>query len=272
MKISILGAGPIPNKLAEELRDNFLVEIFSSQEITIKNFEVFKYKKFTSKIIDSDIVILAWRGLPSPESEKAEVLKYLVQNISSNAIIFNLSSVAVYGQNLGVNFETTVPKPINLYGHSKLDLETYLDTFAISKVCNLRISNVFGDTQFNDIINKIIIANSRNTKINLIEPEKVYRDFISINNLIDILISLIVSSNQLDARSLFNISSGKSSSLLELKELIEVSLGSQIAFSAYELSPNEIEISRVSNLKVSQYLQISSNNSLDDLRDYLTRV
>ncbi len=272
MKISILGAGPIPNRLAKKLCGNFFVEIFSSQEIIIDNIEVCKYKKFISKIIDSDIVILAWRGLPSPESEKAEVLKYLVQNISPNAIIFNLSSVAVYGQNLGINFETTVPKPINLYGHSKLDLETYLDTFAISKVCNLRISNVFGDTQFNDIINKMLIANSHNIEINLMAPLKVYRDFISIDSLIEVLANLIDSSNQLDSRNLFNISSGKSVSLFELKKLIEVSLGSQIGYSACELTPNDIEISRVSNLKVSQYLQIFSNNSLDDLKDYLNRV
>jgi nucleoside-diphosphate-sugar epimerase len=272
LKISILGAGPIPNKLAQTLRRNSTVELFTSQEITIDSVEVFEYETFTSRIIDSKVVVLAWRGLPRPESEKAEVLKYLVQNIASNSVIFNLSSVAVYGQNKGINYETTIPKPINSYGQSKLNLEIFLDTFAASKVCHLRISNVFGDSKFKDIVNKMLKAHSQNTTINLVEPQKQYRDYISIDFLILVLKSFIVSSNQLDTRNVFNISSGTSMNLSELREFIEVSLGSRIAFCTSEMTPDIIEVSRVSNMKVSQHLQVFSNNNLDELRDYVTRA
>jgi nucleoside-diphosphate-sugar epimerase len=257
--------------LAKELCGNSLVELFTSQEITIDGIGVFNYETFTSRMVDSEVVILAWRGLPSPESEKAEVLRYLVQNISPSSIIINLSSVAVYGQNPGINYETTVPKPINPYGQSKLDLEVYLDTFALSKVCNLRISNVFGDSKFNDIVNKMITAASNNTTINLVEPHKVYRDYISIDFLIVVLKGFIDSLHQLNSRNQFNLSSGTSINLLELKEFIEVSLGSQIASNTSELTLETIEISKVSNLNVSQYLQIFTKNNLDDLREYVTR-
>jgi hypothetical protein len=271
LKISILGAGPIPNKLAQVLRGNSLVELFTSQEITIDSVQVFKYETFTSQLVDSEVVILAWRGLPSPGSEKADVLKYLVQNILPSSIIINLSSVAVYGQNPGINYETTVPKPINPYGQSKLDLEVYLNTFAVSKVCNLRISNVFGDSNFTDIVNKMLVAASFNTTINLVEPHKIYRDYISIDFLIVILKSFIDSSNQLGARNLFNLSSGTSINLLELKEFIEVSLGIHIAFNSSGLTLDTIEISKVSNLNLSQYSQILTNDNLNDLKEYLTR-
>ena len=271
MKISILGAGPIPNKLAQVLGGNSFVELFTSQEITIAGAEVFKYETFTSRIIDSEVVILAWRGLPSPGSEKADVLKYLVQNILPSSIIINLSSVAVYGQNPGINYETTAPKPINPYGQSKLDLEVYLNIFAASKVCNLRISNVFGDSNFNDIVNKMLSAALDNTTINLVEPHKIYRDYISIDFLIVVLRSFIDSSNQLGARNLFNLSSGTSINLLQLKEIIEVSLGAQIAFNTSELTLDTIEISKVSNLNLFLYSQISRNDNLNDLNEYVTR-
>jgi nucleoside-diphosphate-sugar epimerase len=269
LKISILGAGPIPNNLAEALRGNFLVEIFSGQEITLNNIQVFKYKEFTSQIIDSDIVILAWRGLPSPESEKAEVLKYLVQNISSNAMIFNLSSVAVYGQNLGVNFETTVPKPINSYGHSKLDLENYLNTFAGSKVCNLRISNVFGAPGFNDILNRILDSALNAGIIELVSPTFVSRDFISIDTFIYVLERILFTSKALARREVINVSAGKSMNLCELMNLVEDLNVSKISYLEIPLSEDVIIQSFVSNVKIKALLNHEINEQSLKMRDFV---
>jgi nucleoside-diphosphate-sugar epimerase len=269
LKISILGAGPITNKLAQVLSSNSLVEVFTSQEITIDGVEVFKYETFTSRIIDFEVVILAWRGLPNPGSEKADVLDYLVQNISSNSIIINLSSVAVYGQNAGINYESTVPKPINSYGHSKLDLENYLNTFAGSKVCNLRISNVFGAPGFNDILNRILDSALNAGTIELVSPTFVSRDFISIDTFIYVLERILFTSKALARREVINVSAGKSMNLCELMNLVEDLNGSKISYLEIPLSEDVITQSFVSNVKIKALLNHEINEQSLKMRDFV---
>ena len=269
MKISILGAGPIPNKLAQVLRGNSLVELFTSQEITIDGVEVSKYQTFTSRMVDSEVVILAWRGLPSPGSEKAEVLKYLVQNISSNSTIINLSSVAVYGQNSNINYETTVPKPINTYGQSKLDLEIYLDSFATSKVCNLRISNVFGEPGFNDVLNRILDGARNTLKVKLVSPTFVSRDFISIETLIEIFKQILFLSKSLARREVINVSAGKSMFLCELLNLVEHLSGSKISYIEAPLRDGVIKQSLISNLKIMELLSYEVSSQTLEIQNYV---
>lgn len=269
MKICILGAGPIPNKLAQVLRSNSLVELFTSQEIAISGVEVFKYETFTSKIINSEIVIIAWRGLPCAGSEKAEVLKHLVQSISPTSIIVNLSSVAVYGQNPGINYETTVPKPINHYGQSKLDLEIYLDTFAASRVCNLRISNVFGDPGLNDVLNRILESARNGVKVELVSPTLISRDFISIDTSIEILRQILFLSETLQRREVINVSAGKSMTLQDLLKLVEHLCKSKISCLEIPLRDDVIKQSIISNLKIMDLLNYKVSSQALKMQNYV---
>lgn len=269
MKLSILGAGPISNKLAQVVRDNLLVEVFTSQEILIDGIEVFKYETFTSQIIDSDVVILAWRGLPCPGSEKAEVLKHLVQNISPTSIIINLSSVSVYGQNPSINYETKIPKPINPYGQSKLDLEIYLDTYASSKVCNLRISNVFGHPSFNDVLNRILEGARNGVKVELVSPTAVSRDFISIDTFVEILKQMLSLSKALQRREVINVSAGKSMTLHELLNLVEYSSNSNISCHEVPLRDDVIKQSLISNLRIMELLNYKVSSQTLEMQNYV---
>lgn len=269
MKISILGSGPIPNKLAKELRGNSSVELFTSQEIMIDDIRVSNYETFTSRMVDSEVVIIAWRGLPSPGSEKAEALKYLVQNVSSNSTIINLSSVAVYGQNSAINYETTVPKPINPYGHSKLDLEIYLDNFAASKVCNLRISNVFGDPGFNDVLNRILEGVRNGINVELVSPTSVSRDFISIVTFIEILKQILFLSKALRWREVINVSSGKSMTLHELLILVEHLSNSKISCLEVLLRDDVIKQSLISNSRIMELLNYKVSSQTLEMQNYV---
>ena len=269
MKISILGAGPIPNKLAQVLSANSFVDLFTSQEIRIENVEIFEYKTFMAQMVGSEIVIVAWRGLPCPGSEKADVLKCLVKNLSPDSMILNLSSVAVYGQNPGINYEKTVPKPINPYGHSKLDLETYLNSFAASKVCNLRISNVFGAPGFNDVLNRIIDGALNAGAVELVSPNLVSRDFISIETLIDILERITFKSKALARRELMNVAAGKSFNLYELLNLVECLKGSKISYLEIPLREDVIKQSFISNVKMKALLNHEVNEQSLKMRDYV---
>jgi nucleoside-diphosphate-sugar epimerase len=269
LKISILGAGPIPNKLAYVLGGNSSVELFTSQKISINGVEVFGYETFTARMVDSEVFILAWRGLPRPRSEKEEVLRYLAQKISSDSTIINLSSVAVYGQNSGINYETTVPQPINPYGQSKLDLEIYLNTFAASKVCNLRISNVFGDERFSDVLNSILNAAKNAVGIELISPTSVSRDFISIDTLIEILKQIVFQSKIQARREVINVSAGESITLHELLNLVEHLSSSRISCLDVPLREDVIKKSLVSNLKMVKFLNYEVKSQAHEIQKYV---
>ena len=267
MKISILGSGPITNALARALGRNSMVKLYTERTTWIDGVEVLKYQSFISQAIDSDILILAWRGLPEQGSEKEVVLEHLAQNSPVNALILNLSSVAVYGENSDINFETVVPKPINSYGHAKYNLECYLNTYAIPKVCNLRISNVFGDPEFTDIVNKILNANKRPT--NLITPEATSRDFISQKSLISSISNLIKTSHRIPRREVFNISTGNSLTLMELKNLIESTLNLEILWAPIPQDSMVIQVSMVSNLKLRTFLDIKFTSDNEELISYI---
>jgi UDP-glucose 4-epimerase len=220
-------------------------------------------------MVDSEVVILAWRGLPSPGSEKSKILKHLVENISPDSLIINLSSVAVYGQNPGINYETTPPKPINSYGHSKLDLEFYLNTFAISKVCNLRISNVFGDPGFSDVLNSILDGVINAVEVELVSPTTVSRDFISIDRFIEILKQILLLSNAIARREFINVSAGKSMTLHELMNLVEHLSSSKISFLEVPLRNDVINQSLISNVKMMELLNYEVSSQALEIQNYV---
>ena len=268
MKISILGYGPIPEKLARELSVDASVELFTSQEIFDFGVPIYDYDSFLAKDLDFDVLILAWRGLPQAGTQKAKVLRYLVEKSPTDSLIINLSSVSVYGQNSSVNTEETEPRPINDYGYSKLFLERYLNIFATSRVCNLRISNVFGDEKFNDVINRIIGAAVNQKSIELVSPATVLRDFISISTLNNLVKSLIEDAKRVSRRALFNVSSGSSLSLLEVKTLIENCCAKEISFQESSIDNSLIEISKISNEKISLFLDRDYQGKTEEIEVY----
>jgi nucleoside-diphosphate-sugar epimerase len=268
LRIAILGSGPIPNLLAQELNSTEEVELFTSQNVTVNGIKISDYRSLLSRALDFDVVVFAWRGIPKTGTEKAAVLRQLVANSSPETLIINMSSVSVYGQNSGVNFETTVPRPINPYGYSKYFLERYLNIFASAKVCNLRISNVFGCRKFNDVINRILNAAASQKTIELVSPGSVYRDFISSDTVIRIIINLIGERDDLNGRELFNISSGKSISLLQVMNIIENCLSRKISYNESVSSLNMIKSSYISNKKTLAFMNIGWETELENIKKY----
>jgi UDP-glucose 4-epimerase len=271
LRIAILGSGPIPNLLAQELNSTEEVELFTSQNVTIDGIKVSDYRSLLNRALDFDVVVIALRGLPKTGTEKAVVLRHVVGKASPETLIINMSSVSVYGQNSDVNFETTVPHPINPYGYSKYYLERYLNIFASSKVCNLRISNVFGCIEFNDVVNTILNAAASQKTIELVSPETVYRDFISIDTVTRIITQLMSERNKLSVRELMNVSSGKSINLLQIMNVIENCLNRKISYTENISSSNMIQSSYVSNKKTLSYIDVSWTTELEKIKKYLSR-
>jgi dTDP-4-dehydrorhamnose reductase len=272
LKIAILGSGPIPNLLAQELNSSVEIELFTSQNVEIDGINVSDYQSLLTSKLDFDVVILAWRGMPKAETEKTDVIRHIVKRASSETLIINLSSVSVYGQNSDVNFESTAPRPINSYGYSKYYLERYLNIFAVSKVCNLRISNVFGHPDFSDVLNKMILSVERNESINLVFPNTVSRDLISINKVTKVVRNLTLNFASVDKRELFNLSSEKTFTLMELKYLVETCLNKKIFFSEIAGSPEVILKSMVANNKITSFLGHDLNFEKAEISDYIQKA
>ena len=269
MKIAILGSGPIPNRFAQELDAASVVELFTSQKVRVDGIKVSDYRSLLNMIPDFEVVVLAWRGIPKAGTEKAEVLKHIVREASPDALILNLSSVSVYGQNSETNFETNTPRPINPYGYSKYYLERYLNIFATSKVCNLRISNVFGHPDFDDILNRMLLSAENHKSIEIVSPAEVTRDFISISTLTSNLKSLLLVSKNLGNREIFNLSSEKSLTLIELKNFVENHLSKSVSFSEKPCTSELILNSNISNQKIRLLLKLEKRFDLAEISDYL---
>jgi hypothetical protein len=272
LRIAILGSGPIPNLLAQELNSTEEVELFTSQNVTVDGIKISDYRSLLSSALDFDVVVLAWRGLPKTGTEKAAVLRHLVTNSSPETFIINMSSVSVYGQNSEMNLETTTPRPINSYGYSKYYLERYLNIFASSKVCNLRISNVFGHLDFDDIVNRMLLSARRNESIDLISLDGISRDFISINTLIKNLKNLLFLSSDISNREIFNVSSEVNLKLFELKNLVEILLQRSIPFVERSGSDDLILKSSVSNQKIRSFLKNDDGSEFENLTSYILKV
>jgi nucleoside-diphosphate-sugar epimerase len=272
LKIAILGSGPIPNRLGQELDAPSVVELFTSQKVRVDGIKVSDYRSLLNMTPDFEVVVLAWRGIPKAGTEKAEVLKHIVREATPDALIINLSSVSVYGQNSETNFEATTPRPINPYGYSKYYLERYLNIFATSKVCNLRISNVFGHPDFDDILNRMLLSAENSVSIKIFSPDDVTRDFISINTLTCNLKDLLLVSHNLGRREIFNISSENTIKLTQLKNLVEELLHKSIFYIEESGTAELILNSSVSNKKIRSVLNAYEKSELVELSNYIQKV
>jgi dTDP-4-dehydrorhamnose reductase len=269
LRIAILGSGPIPNLLAQELNSTEEVELFTSQNVTVNGIKISDYRSLLSRALDFDVVVLAWRGIPRAGTEKAVVLRQLVANSSPESLIINMSSVSVYGQNPNVNFETTVPRPINPYGYSKYFLERYLNIFASSKVCNLRISNVFGHPDFDDVINRIINLAKYKQPMSLIRPDDTLRDFISIRTLVSYMVKFINAPMELKYPKNINFASGKSVNLSELVTIAEKIIKFKLNISVEESTSKIILRSEISTDLVSKWIGNEENHDLKELENFI---
>jgi UDP-glucose 4-epimerase len=216
-----------------------------------------------------DIFIVAWREMPILGDIKFEVLHHLENFLTSRNVLIYLSSVAVYGQNEQICTEDTPLMPINDYGQSKLELEKHFNQHFESTLYFLRISNVFGDQKFDDIVNRLISAALNRKQIHLIEPKKVQRDYISIDCVVQSIVGFVSIPNTRHSIQTYNISSGKSVSLAALILLVEEILRAKIRCITIPANASTITISKVSNDKFLQLNTKLLSQESSALKNYI---
>ena len=173
--------------------------------------------------------------------------------------IFLLSSVAVYGDSLNPRSEISEPAPVTLYGKSKASEEEILLRLKPND-CELvifRISNVFGHVLFNDFVNHIFFSAKVENAARVIDQGRTTRNFIWLNDLINILHRLI-SLKSLPA--VLNIGSNSSINLQSLINEIEIILDKKIriveASNKLDIVANSIidtnELRQILNFEITE--------------------
>lgn len=254
MKVFVTGgAGFIGKYLVKKLIEEDLeVTIFdnfsNSRKIDLNQFsnkikiisgDITEYDDISNNLSGQDIVI----HLAAKISVKDSIInpeKTFETNVDGtenvlNACITNnvkkfitLSSAAVYGNNIDskklLNEKSSII-PISPYGESKLKMEQVILNVSRKhkiKCTVLRLFNVYGKGQSNEyagVITKFESNIKNNQPLIIFGDGTQTRDFVSVDDIVNLINSIIFSKSEKDY-VICNVGSGKSTSILELADLM----------------------------------------------------
>jgi len=152
------------------------------------------------------------------------LLRSCVENNVTNFVA--ASSASIYGNPTTIPVtEQTIPNPVSPYGAEKLSLEFYAKAFsnAFDMNCiSLRFFNVYGKGQSNayaGVITKFIEQIQKNQSLTIFGDGENTRDYIHVDDLVDGIIKAI---SKIEGKKgqVYNLASGKSTSVKELAELM----------------------------------------------------
>jgi nucleoside-diphosphate-sugar epimerase len=268
MRIHILGGGPIAIEIKRKLSVKFPVESYSENTV-INNINL--YSDIDNLTFgEDDVVIFTWRSVPKLGSLKYRVFEIIRNNSNQNSLIINLSSVSVYGESKLLNSESSKTSPVNEYGSNKLYLENFLNSNLDSKLCHLRISNIFGSVKFDDIVNKLILAGVGKKSIQVIKPEHVIRDFLSLETLVAIICRIIEVHSQIVLPKIINIGSGNSMNLSSLISIIEEIIAKEINIIRVDVPFDVIRQSEIDIKILSKIFAIPKYSEIKLLETYIS--
>lgn len=269
MSIYILGYGPITAHLSKALSPSYEVSVYS-EILQRKDLPVLSYSTLIPLEFDSDdIIVLAWRGLPPSDSPKEKILKILSEKMTKDHRLINLSSVAVYGNTASPASEDHPISTINSYGAGKKALEEYCDRNLNTNICHLRISNVFGDIAFDDIVNRMLLSQKDRKTLPIAEPAKISRDFISIETLVFAIKQVIGDAHNLQNREVLNVSSGESISLQTLIEMVRDNNNVPLNYIETTTLKSNVQTSLISNEKIRSLYSLLQFSELSTLKNYI---
>ncbi|MDD1728252.1 MAG: SDR family oxidoreductase [Methanospirillum sp.] len=147
--------------------------------------------------------------------------------------IVSASSAAVYGDNpILPKHEEMIPEPLSPYAVSKITGEYYCSVFSRLyglKTVSLRYFNVYGPRQdprseYSGVISKFIMQAILGKPITIYGDGEQTRDFI----FIDDVVTANIHAMERDVQGIFNIASGRETSLNKLEELVTSVSGTKV--------------------------------------------
>lgn len=207
----------------------------------------------------------------------------LAKKIGVEKIIY-FSTSHVYGKNLiGSVSEKTKIMPINNYSniHSKVEkICNNNSKFFTNGIFILRLSNIIGSPRRKNIkfwklvCNELCYQAIKNKKIIINSSGKQFRDFLSIDNLIEVIEKIILNKNFKNNTHIFNVGSGKSITILELAKIIQIRCNKLFAYriiiktnkqSIEDLINYKFEIKKLNSHKIN----FTSNNFIESIDNTL---
>lgn len=165
------------------------------------------------------------------------------------------STCGIYGDtDLLPTPETGQEQPLSPYILNKLTLEKYLQILTKDKIkwSALRLANVYGPRQdpYGEAgVVSIFLDNAIQGKESKITGDgKQTRDFIYVSDVVDAFLASLD-----DAEGIYNIGTGKESSLLELMEVIKELVDSEIKYKHIDEIKGEVKRSSVDCAKAKKY-------------------
>jgi len=295
------GAGFIGRHLIEELKKNHQVTIYDNlsnssksdikklleEEIKFQYGDILDYQNLQKSCIEYDLTIhlaaksdVAESVLEPEITNKVNVtgtkniLKCCVEN-NIKKIIF-ASSAAVYGEyDFEIN-ENTNLSPQSPYGNSKVlgekELEKFAKKYDIDAI-SLRLFNVYGkDDKHSGVISKFIKNVSKKEPIVINGDGSQTRDFISID---DVILAFNCAIKNIDGKkgSVYNIATGKSTSIEDLAQLIIIKSGKKTTVKHKDASKGDIKNSKASvALAKNELGHIAKHDLVEDLSQILKNM
>lgn len=277
MKTYLLGYGPILNRtytIFENVEMNPVV-VSNRGRLTGRE-KVISYSDFIrSEIRTGDLLIVGWRSLTFSDriEEVDNVIEFLNQNIYKFKNIVYLSSGAVYG-NGRIDFnENHSPNPFNQYGREKLEIEHWLVQMNLRKCVILRISNVFGDLGFPDLINGIVNSWKKTTDLSLFLPTRFFRNYVSINFVSEVIFSLASGvAVDLEGINFVNVSDSRARSTQEILSIFQEISPRSVAVESIPIPELVPFYHSLSNEKLTNFCNWKYSDSTNEIVHYLQCV
>jgi nucleoside-diphosphate-sugar epimerase len=184
--------------------------------------------------------------------------------------VIQLSSGSVYGESSGFSKENSDLRPVNSYGRQKLlEEESIRKVFdGKSPVLGLRISNVYGDSAFQDFINRCIESALKRNSLEVFSNGTLHRDFLFVDNLIQIIGELLDTNSNSELEYL-NISSGKRVSIAEVITKISHILSIEIKQLEVSKPSGVVQNSLLDNSKLNERISWVSDTLEEGLTKYI---
>ena len=218
-------------------------KVLESLGIKIYRTDIRNYERIKYIIKDVDVVIHTAAYVDVQESFEKPLL-YIDNNVMGTASLLSactksdvkriiyLSSAAVYGEPIKLPIsENHVTKPISPYGASKLAGEILIEAFSKAygfEYIILRLFNVYGpgqeDTPYAGVITKFISRMCKNKPPIIYGDGEQTRDFIHV---LDVARAIELSINTKHCNQVFNIGTGKPTSIKYLAFIISKLIGKE---------------------------------------------
>ena len=203
------------------------------KEISIHVGELHNENFVTKVIRDQEIIInaiAAYKPLSAQanfRNSNFELIRNLLDKVQELKMFINLSTISVYGDSTFGTISRAIPhNPKDEYGRNKSELEIYLrqNVRNFSSI-SIQLPAVLSNPSNDHLIQRFVDILTKNNAIKLYNPNQLFNNVVSINDLIQFIVKLI--NNNVKANDSFPIASRQPIDLMSIVEKIKKILKSE---------------------------------------------